>query len=161
MRDPTGTAMAPSRPSAIHRPAPDASGIGGAAGPQVADDTMTSPEPSAPTTPPSSFTWMALTVRLPSWFLICSLRMIVATLTGVLLAYTAKIRGAVKRTETATTIIADDVATKNAQTIGALADAAESRRVDHIDAADRTDEESDHLAALPIPARPNHQGDTQ
>src|SRR3954470_2297627 len=78
MRVPTGSATAPSRPSPIHSPAPDASGIGGAAGPQVADDTMTSPAPSVPTTPPSSFTWRALTVRLPSLFLICSLRMTVA-----------------------------------------------------------------------------------
>ena len=47
-----------------------------------------------------------------------------------------------------------EVRTGNAQTAGQLLDAAESRRVEDIPAAARTDQESEHLAANPVPPGP-------
>jgi hypothetical protein len=44
-----------------------------------------------------------------------------------------------------------EVKTMNAQTLGELADAGESRRVAELDPADRTSAEADHLRSIPIP----------
>jgi hypothetical protein len=53
--------------------------------------------------------------------------------------------------------IAHSVATGNDQTLGEMADAAESRRVGLLGIDDRTTEESAHLSAIPEPPRPDHK----
>lgn len=65
---------------------------------------------------------------------------------GAVFAGMAAIR--VKRVDAVASKIHEEVRTINGMALGQLADAAETRRIDHIDPPDRTRGEADHMATV-------------
>lgn len=76
---------------------------------------------------------------------------IAPALSALVFAYVAVINRKVNASALATEAVHAEVKTMNAQTIGELIDAAETRRIDEIEPDDRTRAEAQHLGAVPMP----------